>query len=145
MSHLNLESKKGRIKLADGTVLSLKIAIADARDAGFSPFGGVNIGVKPMGGIGVIEVPKELCDEVADKPLMPGAPPEEGWELVEIVEQEPAVEEQVVDTSKGKFLLRLEAEGVMAARNRKYKTLDGEPLYWLNWTWKVRWKPLKEG
>jgi hypothetical protein len=96
-----------------------------------------------MGGIGVVKVPEELRDEVADKPLVPGEPPKDGWELADIVEQEPAVEEQMVDTTKGKFRVRLEAEGVMAARNKNYKTLDGEPIYWLNWTWKVRWRPLE--
>jgi len=132
----------GIVRLSDGTVLKLKITIVDAREAGFSPFGGVNIVVKTVGGIGVIEIPQELHGRVADKPVMPPEPPREGWEIVDIENYEPAVEETRVNTSKGEFLVKVQAEPVMAARNLNYKTELNEPPYWLNWVLKVSWRPV---
>ena len=140
-------SKEGTIKLADGAVLKLRIAVVHAREVGFSPFAGVNIDVKAIGGIATLKVPEELKEKVKDKPLMPPAPelPKDGWEIVDIEEQEPAVEEVVIDTSKGKFLVRVIAETTMAARNLNYKTTLGEPIYWVSWVWKISWKPIREG
>jgi hypothetical protein len=40
----------GRIKVSDGTVLKFKILVVDVREAGFSPFDGVNFDVKVVGG-----------------------------------------------------------------------------------------------
>ena len=138
-------SKQGVVKLSDGAILRLKITVVDAREAGFSPFGGINIHVKPIGGVATVEIPKELIDKIKDKPLAPTEPPLNGWELLDIVEQEPAVEEVIVDTSKGRYVVRVEAEAVMASRNMKYRNVFNEPIYWVNWVWKISWKPLKEG
>ena len=139
-----LSSREGIIKLADETVLVLKIDVVDVREFGFSPFGGVNIIVKPIGGVATKEVPAELKQQVSDKPLMPSTTPEEGWELIEIKEQTEAVCERIVDTSKGKFIVRIRAEVLMVARNSLYKTITGEPNYHATWIYKVSWTPKQE-
>jgi hypothetical protein len=56
------------------------------REAGFSPFGGVNFDVKVVGGVSTHSVPEELRKAVSGKPLMPPEPPPDGWEIVDIVE-----------------------------------------------------------
>lgn len=134
----------GFIKLSDGTVLKLKILIVDIKEEGFSPFGGINFDVKTVGGVSTHSVPEELKKAVADKPLAPPEPPMDGWELIDIVEQEPAVAEEVVDTSKGKYRVRVVAEAVMASRNMKYKSRHSEPVYWVSWVLKISWKPIVE-
>jgi len=139
------QSEIGIVKLSDGTILKLRVAVVDAREAGFSPFGGIHIEVKPIGGVATLEVPPDLRQKVSDKPLSPPTPPKEGWELVDIVEQKPAVEEVIIDTSKGKYVVRVEAEAVMVSRNVRYRTRLNEPIYWLSWTWKISWRPFKEG
>jgi len=140
------ESKDGIIVVSDGTKLKLKVAIVDAREAGFSPFGGVNIVVRPMAGLASLKVPQRLRDEVSDKPYVPERPepPRDGWELMEIKEFSPAYAEEVIETSKGKFRVRVVAEPVMVARNMKYKTAVGEPYYWANWVFKISWRPAEE-
>ena len=137
--------KDGEVNLADGTKLKLKMAIFDIREAGFSPYGGVNIAVKSACGITVESIPEELKIAVANKPV---APPnvEDGWELIDIKSFESAIGEQNITTSKGKFRVRIEAEPIMAARNIKYRSLPGinESLYSLRWVLKITWKPIKE-
>ncbi len=139
---LNIET--GLIKLSDDTVLKLRITIVDIKEVGFSPFGGINLDVKAIGGISTQSVPKKLKEAVADKPLAPPEPPRDGWEIIDIVEQKFAVAEEITETSKGKFKVRVVAEATMAARNMKYKTRANEPLYWVSWVWKISWKPAKE-
>jgi hypothetical protein len=113
----------GTIKLSDGTILKLKILIVDVREAGFSPFGGVNFDVKVAGGISTEFVSDDVKKLVIDKPLAPLEPPKEGWEVVDVVEQQPAEAQEVVQSSKGEFVVKVVAEGVMVARNTSYKTL----------------------
>jgi hypothetical protein len=131
----------GRIKLSDGTILKLKILIVDVRESGFSPFGGVNFDVKVIGGVAVESVPEEVKKLVANKPLIPSELPTEGWELLGIVEQEPAEAWEVVKSSKGEFVVKVVAEAVMVARNTMYRTMHGEPLYSVSWVNKVMWSP----
>jgi hypothetical protein len=133
----------GTIKLSDGTILKLKILIVDVREAGFSPFGGVNFDVKVAGGISTEFVSDDVKKLVIDKPLAPLEPPKEGWEVVDIVEQQPAEAQEVVQSSKGEFVVKVVAEGVMVARNTSYKTPFNEPVYWVSWVNKVFWKPRK--
>ncbi len=75
----------GLIRLADGSELKLRILVVDVREAGFSPFGGVNFDVKVVGGVSTLSVPEELRKAVDGKPLMPQEPPPDGWEIVDIV------------------------------------------------------------
>jgi len=131
------------IKLSDGTELKLRILIVDVKELGFSPFGGINFDVKTVGGVSTVRVPDELKRAVADKPLAPPEPPIDGWEILDIEKQEPAVAETVVDTSKGKFRVKVVAEAVMVSRNMKYKSIHGEPLYWVSWVLKISWKPVE--
>ncbi|MGC8696253.1 MAG: hypothetical protein ACP5UD_07610 [Conexivisphaera sp.] len=130
----------GRVKLSDGTELKLQIMIVDVKDAGFSPLGGVNFAVNAVGGIATSRVPEELRKAVEGRPLAVQVP-EDGWELVDIVEFEPAVVETVAEAKGGKFVVRVEAEPVMAARNLRYRSMDGGPYYWLSWVYKTRWRP----
>jgi len=141
-----MSSKEGVVRLSDGAVLRLKVVIVDAREAGFSPYGGVNIFVKPIGGLSVKEIPENLRNEMRDKPIASGLEPRDGWEIIDIEEFEPATDEMMVKTSKGLFLVKVKAEPVMAARNMGYKPAPelNEPLYSLNWVYKVSWKPIKE-
>ena len=88
-------------------------------------------------------VPEELKKAVADKPIAPPEPPLDGWEILEIKEQKPAVIEEVVDASKGKYAVRVVSDAVMVARNMKYRTLLSEPVYWVSWVFKISWKPIK--
>lgn len=134
-------TKTGFIKLSDGSMLKLKIFIVDIREAGFSPFGGIQLDVKTVGGVSTHSVPDELKKSMADKPLMPPEPPIDGWELIDVEEQEPAIAEEIVDTSKGKFLVRVVAEAVMVSRNMRYRTIYNEPVYWVSWVVKTSWKP----
>jgi hypothetical protein len=134
----------GRIVLDDGTVIVLRVAIVNVKKAeGFSPFGGVNLSVKVVGGVGTISVPEELRKTVADKPLAPpGALPKDGWEYIEIKEQEPAFEQVEVEVDGRKFIVRVEAEATMVVRNLTVKTDAGEPLYVVNWAYKIKWRPV---
>jgi len=117
--------------------------IVDAREAGFSPFGGVNIAVKAIGGISTLHVPEELKNAVKNKPMSPRTPPKDGWEIVDIVKQEPAIDEHEINTSKGVYVVQVVGDPVMASRNLNYKTEFGEPIYWLHWVYKISWKPKK--
>jgi hypothetical protein len=135
----------GWIKLSDGAVLKLKILIVDVRERGFSPFGGVNFDVKVVGGVAVESVPEEVRELVVDKPLAPPEPPKEGWEVLDMVEQQPAEAREVVQSSRGEFVVRVVAEAVMVSRNTLYRSIHGEPVYWVSWVYKVSWKPKEVG
>jgi len=141
-----METKEGRIKLSDGSVLKLKITIIDARESGFSPFGGINIKVKVVGGIAVLSVPEEIREKFSRKPLTPSKsePPHDGWEIIKIVNYEPARANEDVETSQGLFRVEVVAEPVMASRNVNYRTEFNEPLYWLSWIYKISWGPIDE-
>ena len=130
----------GRIKLSDGTVLKLKICVVDVREVGYSPFGVVDFDVKVAGGAAVEHVAEEVKRLVADKPLMPPEPPRGGWEALEIVEQLPATAEVEVQASRGEFIVKVGAEAVMAARNLQYRSIYGEPIYWISWIYKTYWR-----
>jgi hypothetical protein len=130
----------GRIKLSDGTVLKLKIFIVDVRESGFSPFGGVNFDVKAVGGITIESVPDDVRKLILDRPLAPLEPPREGWEIVDIVEQQPAEAWEIVQSSKGEFVVRVVAEAVMASRNTLYRSPLNEPIYWISWVYKISWR-----
>jgi hypothetical protein len=137
---MNSEIGIGRVKLADNTVIRLKILIIDAKESGFSPFGNINFDVKVIGGITVESLPENLRKIVADKPLAPSELPKDGWEIIDIVEQEPAIAEVIVNTSKGKFRIKVVAEAVMASRNIMYRSSHDEPSYSLLWVNKISWK-----
>jgi hypothetical protein len=136
----------GFITVSDGTILKLKVSIVDIREieGKFSPFGGVFFDVNAVGGVSAYNVPEELKKAVADKRLAPSEPPQDGWEILEIKEQKPAIVEEVVDSSKGRFMVRVVGEAVMVARNMNYKTLHNEPVYWVSWVYKISWRPVEK-
>jgi hypothetical protein len=142
---LSASSSEGIIKLSDGTTLKLMVNILDARESGFSPLGGVNIFVKPVGGTAVVNLPKEIAEQVKDKPVFPSSEmPQDGWELVEITEFKPAIAQTTIDTSKGKFMVKTIAEPSMASRNLNYKSELGEPIYYVVWATKISWKSVEK-
>lgn len=137
-------SKPGIVTLADGSKLVLRVVIVGVKHVGFSPFGGVNFTIKTAGGIASLYVPDELKNKVKDKPLTPpDKPPEDGWELIDIQSQEPAIEEVEVEVEGKKYRIKVLAEASMVSRNMNYKTDVGEPLYWVHWNVKTQWKPLR--
>lgn len=134
---------EGRIKLADDTILKIVVNIIDARESGFSPFGGVNIVVKHFGGTAVVKVPDQLIQSVKDKPIYSSAnQPQDGWEMMDIVESTNAIAETKIPTTRGNFLVRLVSQPSMASRNLNYKSDLGEPVYIVYFAPIVGWKPV---
>lgn len=135
---------EGTVKLSDGTTLKLRAIIIDIKETGSSPFGGVDFYVKVTAGISTREVPEEIRNAMASKPLAPPESPSNGWEIIDVVEYSPATVEEEYSSSIGKFLVRVVVEPVMASRNLNYRTPLNEPIYWLRWVYKISWKPIKE-
>ena len=141
--HLSCTSTEGRVKLSDGSILKIVATIIDARESGFSAFGGINIIIKQSGGTAVVKIPDELINLAKDKPVYSiGELPKDGWEIVDIVEYTPALAETKIETSKGNYLVRLKVEPTMASHNLNYKSELGEPIYLLNLAPLVSWKPV---
>lgn len=137
-------SKPGIVVPADGSKLILRVVIVGIKSVGFSPFGGINFIVKTAGGVVTSYVPDELKNSVKDKPLSPPDKlPEDGWELIDIQNQEPAVEEAEVEVEGKKYKIKVLAEASMISRNMNYKTDIGEPIYWVHWAVKIQWKNLE--
>jgi len=139
-------SKPGIIRLADGSVLILRVAVVGVKHAGFSPFGGVNFTVKTTGGVIAISIPEELRERVRDKPFSPlDKLPQDGWELVDVQEQEPAQEVVEVDIDNKRYVVEVLGEATMVSRNMYYRADSDEPLYWVSWSVKIKWRPMGEG
>jgi len=137
-----VQSRPGVIKLADGAEFILRIAVVGVKNMGFSPFGGVNLVVKTTGGIIALSIPEELRMRVRDKPVVPPDKlPLDGWELIEIKEQEPAQEIVEVDVNNSTYVVEVSGEAAMVSRNMNYRTDSDEPLYWVMWNVKTKWKP----
>ncbi|MEM1626935.1 MAG: hypothetical protein QXV69_06625 [Sulfolobaceae archaeon] len=133
------DSKRGYVKVEDGSVIVLRAAIIDVIPRETPPFGTefdvnftVGISVRPS---------ENVVREVSDKPLIsPGTMPNEGWNLVKITEKGLAYEEAIyVNEKSEKYILRVEIEPLMVSKNSSYKTLGGSPLYAVRWTPKVSW------
>ena len=139
-----IQSKPGYVLLADGSKLVLRVVIVGVKYAGFSPFGGVNFAVKTAGGVSSIYIPDDLKGKVKDKPLSPpDRVPEDGWELVEIKNQEPSMEEVEVEIDEKKYRIKVVGEVSMVSRNLNYKTSFDEPVYWVHWGVKVQWRQVE--
>lgn len=69
-----------------------------------------------------------------------GEPPRDGWELVDIEKSEPSMEEVEVEAAGGRYRVTVIAEASMASRNLNYRSDAGEPLYWVSWGVRVKWK-----
>jgi len=132
-------------KLEDGTTVVMKVILDSIKERGFSPFGGVDFSVNIMTQITFVP-PEELKEKVKDKPMYyPGQQlPTDGWEIVDVTWQRPAVIETTVNTSRGVFSVKIVTEATMAARNMNYRIPTGDPIYQITWVHKFYWKPVKK-
>ena len=138
---MSCNSVDGSVELVDGSALKVAVSIIDAREGGFSVFGGVNILVKHAGGIAITKIGAKASEMVKDKPLLQaGEQPTDGWQIVDIVKFTPASSDTKVETTKGAFLVILKAIPSMAAVNLNYKNELNEPAYVVNWSPIVSWK-----
>jgi len=130
------------VKLADGTMVLVKITVVKVEEVGFSPYGGVMFNVLSTGQI-TYEWPDELKEKVKDKPFYYAwqALPRDGWELVDIEWQEPSVIETTVNSSRGTFTVRYTSWAQMAARNLNYRMPPGGPLYAVQVASETTWRP----
>lgn len=141
MITLSSNNLDGSVELADGSVLKVAVSILDAREGGFSIFGGVNILVKHTGGIAVTKVGPKACEVIKDKPIFrSGEQPTDGWQIVGIIKYTPASSETKIETTKGPFTVTLKAIPSMVAINLNYKNELNEPAYFVNWSPIVSWK-----
>jgi hypothetical protein len=132
-------------KLEDGTTVVMKVILDSIKEMGFSPFGGVNFSANITTQIAFVSL-EELKEKVKDRPVhYPGQQlPTDGWEVVDVTWQRPAVIETTVNTSRGVFSFKTVTEATMAARNMNYRTPAGDPLYQIMWAYKYYWKPVKK-
>lgn len=136
--------RDGFIELKDGARIRFRTFIIEAKEAGFSPYGGVRIIVNLTGGMILERVPEEIKELLKDKPVAPLEElPRDGWEIIEIKKFETSINEFEVDTSKGKFIVKVETEPIMVARNNNYRSnpFIVEPLYVVEFIHKISWKP----
>jgi len=80
---MNASVGVGRVKLSDDSILKFKILISDVKEAGFSPFRGVQFDVEMVGGISTEFVPEEVKKLVIINsfPYFPKQVPVEGGPL----------------------------------------------------------------
>ena len=131
----------GYVKVSDGSVIILRVAVIDVRvREERTPFG-PEFDVIATGGISVYPSESAL-NEVKDKPMLePGKAAGEGWTMVDIVEGRSAYEEVVYNDEKvGSYLIRVELEPIMVSKNASFKTVQGLPLYVVRWVPKVSWR-----
>jgi len=130
------------VELEDGTVVLVKLTLTKIEESGFSPLGGIMFSGKLNADISSIS-PEKLKEKVKDKPVHYSGQqlPTDGWEVVDIKWQRPAVLGATVNTSKGIFSFRVVAEATMAARNMNYRTPAGDPIYYVAWVYKPYWRP----
>ena len=85
------DSRLGYVKVSDGSVIILRVAVVDVRiREEASPFG-AEFDVNAAGGMAVYPSESAL-DEVRDKPVLePGKTIGEGWTRMEIIEKAPAI------------------------------------------------------
>jgi len=131
----------GYVKLSDGTTIVLRIAVIDIKPLQTpSPFG-VEFNVLTTGGISVYPSDSALS-EVKDKPLIePGKTPPDGWTLVDIIEKQLAYEEvEYLLNEKEKYIIKVELDPLLVAKNTNYRTIQKEPIYTVRWVTKSSWK-----
>lgn len=139
------ESMLGYVKVSDGSVIIIRVAIVDVRvREEVSPFG-IEFDVNATGGIAVYPS-EDVLKEVRDKPAIePGKTVNDGWAQVGIVEGTPAYEEAVYhEENEGRYLIRVEIEPIMVSKNTLYKTPQGTPLYVVRWVPKITWNEVRE-
>jgi len=133
----------GHGKLADGTVIVLRVAIVDVRPIRVgSPFG-VEFEVSFTTGISAYPSQKVLEDFKDKQVLMPRENLPDSWQQLGIVDKKSAVEEvEFNDEKLGKYIIRVEIEPLMAAVNTEKKSIKGEPIYAVRWAPKISWRKI---
>lgn len=137
-----LESKPGVATLSDGSIIVIRAAVIDVRhvERESSPF---RLEFDADFTVGISLRPSDTAmREVSDRPVAQ-SPSEvrEGWTDVEIVDAIPAREEILyLGLEEAKYIVTLEVEPLMAAKNTLYRTLRGTPLYVVRWVPKLRWR-----
>jgi hypothetical protein len=139
------DSRLGYVKVDDGSIIILRVAIVDVRAREEASHFGVEFDVNATGGIAVYPSGAAL-KEVKDKPTVePGKTVNEGWAQVDIVEKTPAYEEAVYYKENGsRYLIRVEIEPIMVSKNTLYKTPQGTPLYVVRWVPKITWNEVED-
>ena len=137
----NVELGLGRV--ADGTVIVLRVAIVDMRPIRVgSPFG-VEFEVSFTTGISAYPSQKVLEDFKDKQVLMPRENLPDSWQQLGIVDKKSAVEEvEFNDEKLGKYIIRVEIEPLMAAVNTEKKSIKGEPIYAVRWAPKISWRKI---
>jgi hypothetical protein len=135
----------GFVKTEDDSLIITRVAVIDIKPAERSgPFGPeFNINFT----VGVAVHPSEkIREEIRGKPLLePGKTVDEGWIRVEILEKYNAYEEVVYkDQTLGEYLIRVEIEPIMVAKNTLYKLLDDMPYYVVRWIPKISYKKIAD-
>ncbi len=133
----------GHGKLADGTVIVLRVAIVDVRPIRVgSPFG-VEFEVSFTTGISAYPSQKVLEDFKDKQVLMPRENLPDSWQQLGIVDKKSAVEEvEFNDEKLGKYIIRVEIEPLMGAVNTEKKSIKGEPIYAVRWAPKISWRKI---
>ncbi len=139
------DSKLGYVKVSDGSVIILRVAIVDVRvREEASPFG-VEFDVNATGGVSVYPS-EDALKEASSKPVIkPGKIVKEGWIQVDIIEKTSAYEEVIYhDERVGRYLVRVEIEPIMVSKNTLYKTMQGIPWYVVRWVPKITWSRVED-
>jgi len=139
-------SELGYVRVEDGSILVLRVALVDVRERRIpSPFG-VEFDVNFNVGLAVYPS-EESLREVEGKPILEsGRVASEGWAPVKIVEKASAYEEAIYVGEDGRqYLVRVEVEPIMVSKNAMYRAAQGTPLYAVRWVPKVTWYEAKTG
>jgi hypothetical protein len=127
----------GGVKLSDGSVLDVRFVLADlivtSEDL---------LGAQALLNHTVVvraRASPELIKELANAPLAPDTPipmtKEEGFEKVEVQAVEKPIQSSYsFETKSGKYTLFVEVNIQSVVRNKKFKTLNGSPIYRIRWT-----------
>ncbi|MDG6928324.1 MAG: hypothetical protein JRN10_08425 [Nitrososphaerota archaeon] len=141
MSQINIvKSKIGKLELNDESILFTRVAIINITNIGSSPFGGVQLNAQTAGGSSLVFCPDSLKKEVENYPILSANEIQAGeWEFVGIKEEEHSFEDAEIEINDKIYSVHVEAIPTMVARNKKYKTKDGLPLYSSTFTNIVKW------
>lgn len=133
-------SKFGWAKLSDGTRLSYRVAILTVKTVP----GTESRPIGPLFRVGTIAhvtveyCPEELREKVKDKPPFKLEPSvltnSELWEVVEVLEYEPARETCLYQARDGRvYSITTEIEPTIVARTLHFRDEYGNPVYFVRW------------
>jgi len=137
-----LDWKRGRAKLADGTIIIFRVAIVDIKELPREPPFNPDFLIQIARGISAYPT-EAVMNEAKDKPVFAKEDhlPEDGWSLIDIADKELAYEEiEYISKDKQRYIIRVEDEPILASKNAKYKTLAEEPLYMVRFVLKKSWR-----